>query len=381
MRQTKLYYVLRQIKYFFLRVFMRLFWVCPIEKDKIVLCNFNGKGFGDNPKYIAEQLLKEGFLNLYWIVEDENVYLPQQIKKLKKNTVSAIYHMATAKIWIDNARKEANMVKRSGQFYLQTWHGSIALKRIELDAKESLNSFYVSYAKRDAKYTNMMISNSSFSDRMFSEAFWFNGEVCKVGSPRLDIMFQTDSEKIRKQLGINSEDYVVLYAPTFRSDWSTDKYLYDMKPIKDAFSKMTNKNVVVLVRVHPNIASIVKYDVEDSFIKNVSGLPDVYEIMRESDALITDYSSLMFEFPVAQKKPVFLYACDVEQYDRGFYFDINELPFPLSRTEAELASLVSDYSKEVYESDLDAFYKKIDLLEDGKASKRVVEYIRNVLTK
>ena len=312
---------------------------------------------------------------MYWICDKFEPEMPEYIHQVQNRSIKAIYHLATARVWVDNIRKEANIVKRKGQFYIQTWHGSIALKRIEQDAGNSLNPFYISYAKRDAKYTNLMLSNSNFSDNMFSKSFWYKGEVYKSGSPRLDSMFKNNDGCVRRKLGLAKDDYIVLYAPTFRSDWSLEPYQFDRKKIKEAFEKRTGKNVVILFRMHPNLSKIMTYTAEESFVCDVSGVQDVYELMSEADALLTDYSSLMFEFPIAIPKPVFIYAMDYEKYDRGYYFDFSELPFIFTKNEYELNESIINFCEEEYTTNVKAFYDRLQLFEDGKSSERVADVI------
>ena len=113
----------------------------------------------------------------------------------------------------------------------------------------------------------------------------------------------------------------------------------------------------------------------DSIAKDVTDYPDIYDLLKISDALITDYSSLIFEFSVVDPKPVFSYAKDRDSYDRGFYFDIDKLPYLFARTNKELIEGISTFDQIEYEKHLKLFYKEIDLVADGNASDRVVRYI------
>ena len=294
---------------------------------------------------------------------------------LRYGSILSLFHIATAKVWIDNTRKEPYVVKKVGQFYLQTWHGSIALKRIEKDAEDSLDLFYIKNAIRDSKMIDLMISDSSFSDRLYGESFWYDGEVKRLGTPRFDPLFdKTNCEFIRKGLGIRTDQYVVLYAPTFRNNGDTSVYDIDLTAVKEAFATKTGKDVCLMVRMHPNIpAGYVSFD--DNIAKDVTDYPDIYDLLKISDALITDYSSLIFEFSVVDPKPVFSYAKDRDSYDRGFYFDIDKLPYLFARTNKELIEGISTFDQIEYEKRLRQFYKEIDLVADGNASDRVVRYI------
>lgn len=357
------------------RAAFHILWIFPLDRTKIVFSNFNGKGYGDNPKYIAEEFLKRGKRNLYWLANGPEGQFPKGIKPLKYGSLCAFYHVATAGIWIDNNRKEPYVAKRKNQFYLQTWHGSIALKKIEQDSEDSLDCFYKMCAKRDSSMIDLMISDSLFSDRLYSNSFWYSGEVKRLGTPRLDALFDnSDLQQIRAAVGITSDQYVVLYAPTFRNNGDYSVYDINLEAVKSIFEEKTGKQVVILVRMHPHIPTdAVQFD--HQITKDVSNYPDAYDLMKVSDVLITDYSSLIFEFPVAIPKPVFAYAKDKENYDRGFYFQLESLPFSFARSNEELFHIIRNFDQEKYEKNLSTFYQSIELVADGKASAHVVDFL------
>ena len=130
--------IARRIKLIWLRIIWMFFRLFPLDNNKVVVCNFYGKGYGDNPKYIIDYLINQNSdLKIIWIVKNEKEAesLPKGMKYCCIDTLMYVYHMATAKVWVDNCRKGFSK-KRKNQKYLQTWHG-FALKRIEI-------SFFVS---------------------------------------------------------------------------------------------------------------------------------------------------------------------------------------------------------------------------------------------
>lgn len=357
------------------RTAFRILWVFPVDQKKIVFSNFNGKGYGDNPKYIAEAFLRHGEYNLFWLSRTDAQKFPEGINPVKHGSIIALYHIATAKVWIDNNRKEPYIAKRKGQFYLQTWHGSIALKKIEKDAEDTVDEFYKTNARRDSKMIDLMISDSIFSDRLYGESFWYDGEVRRLGTPRFDPLFnKNDCLMIKSELRIDPNQYVVLYAPTFRNNTDSSVYDINLKAVKEAFEVKMGKNVAVLARMHPHIP-IGHIQFDKSIVKDVTQYPDIYDLLKIADALITDYSSFIFEFSIAEPKPVFAYAKDRDSYDRGFYFDLDKLPYLFARTNKELVEGIMNYDQRVYEERLKQFYNDIDLEADGKASDRVMNYI------
>ena len=357
------------------RCLFRFLWVFPVDKRKIVFSNFDGKGYGDNPKYIAEEFAKRKKGKLYWLCKDEKAKLPHYIIPIKYGSLASLYHLATAAVWVDNKRKKPYISKRRKQHYIQTWHGSIPLKRIEADVEDSLDIFYVSNAKRDSGMMDLIISDSKFSDRLYREGFWYDGKVLRVGTPRFDYLADLSNKtSLRNSLDLPQDAFVILYAPTFRNQSEADVYDIDLKRVKSAFETTTRKKAVILVRMHPNIpVGQVKYD--ENIAVDVSDYPDVYDLLKMSDVLITDYSSLIFEFSVVEMKPVFAYAKDLYKYDRGFYFSLDSLPFLFATSNDELIKGILEFDQDSYIKKLRSFYDGLELIADGHASERVVDYI------
>lgn len=375
----------RNIKWFLLQTLpLFLLRVFPLDNQKILIMNFLDKGFGDNGKYISEFLYStDKSLHLFWVT-NRRESLPSYITQVKPRSISYLYHAATSKIWIDNCRKTQYMRKRKQQFYVQTWHGCVALKRIEKDIEVQLNPEYVHSARHDSSMIDLMLSNSRFCTDMYRRAFWYEGEILECGSPRVDILFSCASDQkiqIKKKLGLQAEDHIILYAPTFRKDKGTECYRIDFKRILEALSR-DGSEWKFAVRLHPNIADQADFLQYDDDIMNATSYPDMYELMAVSDILITDYSSVMFEAGFV-KKPVFLFATDIEDYkqDRNFYFDLEQLPFPLATTNEELISRIEHFSKSEYEASVVEFNQSLGLKETGHASEKVAEWILQVIGK
>ncbi|MGZ1333968.1 CDP-glycerol glycerophosphotransferase family protein, partial [Lactobacillus delbrueckii subsp. bulgaricus] len=139
------------------------------------------------------------------------------MRVVKYNTLRYLYEMATARVWVDNTRKQPHIVKRKGQFYIQTWHGGIFIKKIEKDAENVLDSEYVKTAINDSKNIDCFLTNSKWGENQIRRCFWYDGDIEITGSPRVDIIFNCSESKkkeIRNSLGINVKDHILLYAPT-----------------------------------------------------------------------------------------------------------------------------------------------------------------------
>lgn len=371
----------------FYKIIFKSLKVFKIRKNKIVFNNFNGKGYGDNPKYIAEELYSRNIdldLDLVWLVKDENKgEFPQYIRTVKYNSFRSFYELATAKLWIDNFRKTININKRKNQYYIQTWHGSIALKKIENDAKDVLPDSYIKNAIYDSKITDIYLSNSTFCSNMYKRAFWYNGQILEYGSPRNDILFESNKkikDYICQYYKIEHSDKLVLYAPTFRSYNQDNIYLNDFSELLLSLNKFFDCKCKILLRLHPKMSNDNIFNINDNAI-NVSLYPDIQELLSCCDMLITDYSSCMFDYALT-KKPVLLYATDINQYinDRGFYFEYQSLPFPIAENIEALKNNILNFNYENYQNKINDFFNKLNIIEDGNSSKKVVDYIiENIL--
>ena len=353
--------------------------VFPLSHNKVMIFNYDGKGFGDNGKYIAQQLIKRNpNVRVIWPVKGKcNNKKIANVSFIRYRSLAFFYHLATSRCWVSNYRMPLYVRKRKGQLYVQTWHGCVALKRIEKDAEELLGNWYVDQAMHDSQLIDVMISNGSFCTRMYKNAFWYDGVIKEYGSPRLKPLF-IDNSNLKKIISrdyhFSNEKKVVLYAPTFRDDHDLSIYDIDVKRIEMQLKRSFGGDWVVLFRLHPSLAGNVTVQ-RDCGI-DVSDYPDMYELLAISDVLITDYSSTMFEFGY-QSKTVLLYMPDMDKYikDRNFYFDIKDLPYPMSTSQDELIELIKRFDKSEYDVKVKEFNESLGIKEDGKASERVSSMI------
>ncbi len=380
---TKLKSIFRRLVYYFCQLL-------PIKRNAIIASNFFGRGYGDSPGAIIDELLKtKKNLNIYWVL-DEKVYdskLPEGVTRVKKDSIKFLYCLATSKIWINNVRNSFCVKKRREQFYIQTWHGGFGFKRIEKDADGLLPKSYIKIAKNDSNNIDVLLSNSRWYTKYFRDCFYYNGTILETGLPRNDSLFDEKNfssirKRVYKELGLNSDEKILLYAPTFRDDRTTSCYNIDYDRLIKNLEKNTKQKWKVLIRLHPNIADYDVFDKNNKNIINVSNYSSLNDLMISSDMLISDYSSLTFEYAYLLK-PIILYAVDVDKYsnDRGFLFDIRKLPFPLVTNNDELEICIKDFSKKNYKKEINNFFKKYGLCDDGNASKRVVKLILKELEK
>ncbi|MCL1946738.1 MAG: CDP-glycerol glycerophosphotransferase family protein [Chitinivibrionia bacterium] len=353
-----------------------------MQKNKIFIQNIYGSGYGENPKYIAEEIIKRNLdYKLVWAVKPElskNFPSSNKIKTVCYDSISAIFEETTAKIWIDNCRKRRNVRKRKSQYYIQLWHG-FPLKKIEKDVEQNLSPSYVQSAKHDSTLIDLFISESKFQSQIYRTSFWYDGEIFECGSPKHSAIISPDEnikENVKKYFGIAKDKKIVLYAPTFRKNYATDVYDIDYELILDGLCKQTKNQWVFLIKLHPNISDKSINTKNSERIISANNYDDIRDLYIAADILITDYSSCMFDFSLTNK-PVFLYINDYEEYikDRGFYFDIYSLPFTCAANTAELLEKIICFDNEAYLKTLFEFFQKVGIVRDEKSAEKIIDKI------
>lgn len=355
----------------------------PIQKNKVVFTSFYGRGASDNPKAIVDELVKRPEqLDIVWLANDPaHAGVPAGVRVVQYDTPEAIRELCTARVWVDNCRKGAR-VKKAGQYYMQTWHG-FALKRIERDVADQLSkedATYAQYAQRDSRQIDVIVSDSSFMTDIYLRSFWYDGPVMEYGAPRNDILIQPPADAkqtVGKALGLPADCKLAMYAPTFRADGSLDAYNMDYHAACAALQQRFGGRWIMLIRLHPHVmqkAKDLQFDGQTTF--DATAFDDMQLLLSACDAVITDYSSLMFDFALT-RRPCFQYASDIDAYknDRNFYFPIDETPFPLARDNAEMARNIASFDEADYRKQCDAFYEKMGFRADGQASARCVDWI------
>ena len=376
----KLIKVLKMLR---LKIYIWMFCHSPIKNNKIILWADSFKHFGCNPKYIALYLLKNypRKFDFVWVFAN-GVEIPQDfpegIRVVRYFSVNYLKELHTAKFIICNMRTGFSHMwnKRNGQIYIQTWHSFLRLKRVEKDASETLPEDYIKIAKLDSLKIDLLISGCAFSTEIFKRAFWYEGEILECGTPRNDILIncsKTIRNKVFDCYGIKKNKKLLLYAPTFRKEKKADLFGMDFDLIRNALKNNCSDDWVMAYRLHPNIYQQVEY----SDCVSMTDYSDMQELICAADILITDYSSCMFDMAIA-KKPCFLYVPDLDSYieeERKLYFDIFDLPFPVTKSMGELCNIVLNFDFGRYYKRLNDFIDKIGSYENGIASQCVSKYI------
>lgn len=370
-------------------IMLRIF---PVKQKKIVFSTFEGDGgFCCNPRYIAEELHRRNeSYELIWLTKKGSDEFPEYINVKKYTPWRIVYHLSTAGVWIDNYRKPLGTIKRKNQLYIQTWHASIGFKAVGLFRGDLFPAIARIVSECDSTLTDYVISNSEYCDKVYPQKLLYNGSTLRVGSPRVDCLIN-DKTKLRREIrdkyGISQSDRILLFAPTFRggNQKGTKKVSAPIPTID--FDRLLGELELkyvskwkVFLRLHPQLAAHMNkmpISQNDSRLIDVSNASDISELMAACDMVITDYSSCAFDAAFA-KIPVLLYADDVQEYvkNRGqFMWKREELPFDIAENNEELMDNVRKFYYPKYLKRVDEFIETNGVLEDGKASSRVVDTI------
>ena len=361
----------------------------PIQKNKIIFDNYMGMGYGCNCKYVVEQLLKKpNKYELVWVVKDvasNTNYFPPNIRLVEYMSEEAFMEYATAGIWICNyhlvAYLNKGLQKKEGQIYIQLWHGSFGIKKIEGDCRNLVIDRNWEYlAKKNADLTDFWISNSDFETRIYKRAFWNVKNIKEYGHPRNDIFFtKYDSiiKKVKKELGISFESKMVLYVPTFRDNGQYEGEYLDSEMVVGKLEERFGDNWEFVVRYHP------KAEFRENQMKigiNATNYPDIQELLAAADTVITDYSSCIFDF-LLTGRPGFIYTTDSDMYNeiRGLYYPLKENPFMVAENNKQLCENIDRFDEKVYEKRVKQFLNDKGSVEDGHAAERLEGLIKRLV--
>lgn len=363
----------------------------PIENKVCVASNCDGAG---HAKEIVKQLKKlRKDLDIVWAVNDLHVILEDGIRKcFRGNKYFLGYEYKTSAVWISDGGTgdfPLYIKKRIGQTCVELTHwSSVTLKKFALDEKSIRNNKkLVSSIKNSISLVDYVIVGSNFDEKCCRSGFGIEEGYVYAGSSRSDILFDVNRKKaFLKNYPQLADKNILLYAPTFRrtgEDMSGLGYRHELEfeVVEKALIDKFGGDWVILLRLHPFVAKYSKEFSVPNFVVDVSGYQDVEELVAASDAMITDYSSIMFE-PAYINIPVFLLATDRDEYtsnERDFYIDYDSLPFPAAESNDELVDNIKNFNYEGYVKSVDVFLKKYGVHEDGHASERAARFISDLL--
>ncbi|MEN1937222.1 CDP-glycerol glycerophosphotransferase family protein [Paenibacillus sp. 102] len=375
-----------------------VFTICskiPYRKNCIIFESYLGRQYSCNPKAIYEYL-KGRNANYHMIWSVDKRYAKQfeayGIPYVKRLSIPWFFYMAKASYWVTNSRMPLWMSKPKHTTYVQTWHGT-PLKKLAQDmeevhmpgttTKKYKNNFY-----HESRNWDYLLSPSAYATEKFKSAFQFEKEIVEVGYPRNDYLYTHNHsayiKEVKKKLNLPLDKKVILYAPTWRDDQfdETGKYTFDLQLDLSYLQENLGKDYIVLLRMHYLVMSDFHLSKYEQFAYDVSKHIDINELYLLADMLITDYSSVFFDY-ANLRKPIIFYTYDLASYRdklRGFYFQFGEeAPGPLVMTTEEVVAAVraieQDCLTKQFAATYEDFYNRYCYTEDGQSSKRVVEKI------
>lgn len=368
--------------------------------DKTILFEaFGGRNYTCSPKAIYEKMLTMKEFKDYTVVwsfidpSKHEVKKDKRLKIIKSKSKEYYKYISISKYWIVNSIIEEGITKKKDQVYVQCWHGT-PLKRLRYDIVvngASLNSVEEIRKRNDidAKKFDYFISPSKYCTEKFTSAFNLKALgkeniIIEEGYPRNDFLFnktKKDIDAIKKKLGLPLDKKVIFYLPTFRDNQHTSGvgYTYKLGIDFDSLKKKFSKEYVILFSPHYFIENSIDLTKYKGFIYNVARYDEINELYLVSDIIMTDYSSVFFDY-ANLKRPMLFYMYDIDDYKgnlRDFYISLDELPGPIAKTQDELENNLKNIDKEFKKNKekYEKFNEKYNYLDDGNASERVIKVI------
>lgn len=381
------------------RMYQKFYNENQVDEKLVMFESFQGRSYACSPKALYLAMIKdEKYKDYHFVWAVNNVEKHAYLKKMPNTKVikriSNAYNknLAMAKYLVFNSSVPAYVKLKPEQVYVQTWHGT-PLKRLGCDieatgsAAFNLKEIRKQYRENGKRFT-YLLSPSAYTTKMLSSAFDLTPErqkeiIVEEGYPRNDALFQYTEEELkffRNSLKLPEGKKIILYAPTFRDNQFDFSVGFRYKGEMDFDKLLTDigEDCVVLFRAHCQIADKFDFAKYKGFVYNVSKYEDVNELYAISDMLITDYSSVLFDY-ANLRRPMLFYMYDLDEYQnsvRDFYLDLEELPGPIVTTQENLTKEIKEYIVNFqYDEIYRKFNGKFNYLDDARAGLRVLEHI------
>ncbi|GHP14745.1 CDP-glycerol:poly(glycerophosphate) glycerophosphotransferase [Lentilactobacillus fungorum] len=365
----------------------------PYENTTIIFESFGGRQVSDSP-YAIYKVFKTLYpgINMIWSIDrSQKAFCKQHdIAYVIRRTNKWVRLLEKSQFWISNARFPSWVKKPNYVTYIQTWHGT-PLKKLGLDIENvsmpgTTTAKYHKNFVREANRWDALVSPNDYSTQIFRSAFGFNNQILKIGYPRNDELINTSKDEItaiKEQLGIPLDKKVVMYAPTYRDNQFAEKgkYTFELPFNLDDFRKSFGNDTVLILRMHYLISNALDISNYSDFVYDFSNYPNISDLYLVSDLLITDYSSVFFDYAYL-KRPILFYPYDYHLYKeelRGFYLNYEkDLPGKIANNSREL---LAEINHALAHPDMSAnqkfmdFYNRFCAINDGLSSLKVVNYV------
>lgn len=359
------------------------FRMLPQKSNYVMFEAYWGKSYSCNPKAIYEYIQeKHPELICIWSLNNENEQIPGNAIKVRRFSWKYFYYLARSTYFYNNVNWPDHYKKRENSVEIQTLHGTF-LKTMGLDVSDEVDTVkkLEGFRRRHGRW-DYLISPSPFMTDIAKRVFEFNGTMLENGFPRNDILVNQKEallsnkiEELKVKLSIPQNKKIIMYAPTYRT-----KTNFDLKLDLELLHEKLGDDYIVLLRLHYFVAQSLDLSDFEGFAWNVAWYPDIQDLYLITDILITDYSSVMFDFNLLER-PMIFFTYDLEFYRdtlRGMYIDFeSEAPGPLVKTTESIVNYIINIDSlyETYLPRQKAFREKFNTFEHGRASELAVESV------
>lgn len=375
------------------KLVFKLVGYLPPKKNLVVFESFLGKQYSCNPRAIYEYL-KENHPNyeMVWSVDPRYIhnFQDKNLVYVKRFSIRWLFIMARARFWVSNSRLPLWIPKPAHTIYLQTWHGT-PLKKLAADMKEvhmpgTTTEKYKENFHKESRNWDYLISPNKYSTDIFRRAFRFDKTIIESGYPRNDFLLNDNEEKtisaLKERFNLPADKKIILYAPTWRDNQfhAKGQYKFDIQLDLDYLSEELGDKYIIVLRMHYLVSENFDLTPYKGFAYDFSNHEDIRELYMIADLLVTDYSSVFFDFGNL-RRPIIFYVYDIENYRdtlRGFYYDFEQkAPGPLAKTTEEVIQYIKDLTDNhgSHELGFKDFHEEFCYLESGNSSKKVVEEV------
>lgn len=379
------------IKSILIQLYRMMTRFIPVSKNIIIFQASNGKNYTGNPRFIYEEALRTGLDKKYecvWFLLDVSTEIPGKCRKVRNNYLKYFWYLMRAGVWIFDSRQPLYYIKKRNVVFLQTWHGTplkklaLDMEKLDLNGSSDIEDYHNQFLKT-TKDWDFLISQNRFASDVFRSCFSYdNKDILEIGYPRNDILLREWNEektrKLKENLGLPLDRKIILYAPTWRdNEFRGDgDFVFATKMDFARMREVLKGEYVMIVKYHYLVSAEIDWSPYSDFVYTFDETKDIAFLYLAADFLITDYSSVMFDYSLL-RRPMFFFAYDLENYRenlRGFYFDfLDEVPGPISRDTEQLIEDIEHYADKEWTEKYDAFTKKYHQFETGTASRQVLK--------
>ncbi|GMA09166.1 CDP-glycerol glycerophosphotransferase [Tetragenococcus halophilus subsp. flandriensis] len=368
--------------------------VFPVRKDIVLFETFNGKLPSDNPYAVYQELVKQADkANLYWgikksLIKEAKQQFPE-LNLIPRFSVKWLWLTTRANFWVFNSRMPNWLKKNKDTIYVQTWHGT-PLKKLGADIQDVAmpgndTEKYKNNFIFEASRWDYLIAPNQYSEDIFKRAFQFKNTFLEIGYPRNDELVNNKNNQklqdgLKEKIIGKKNGRVILYAPTWRDDYFIKKgnYKFYMPFSLEKIVNCLDQDDTLIIRPHYLVGDSIDIKGYEDRVK-ICIDENINELYLISDLLITDYSSVMFDFAILQR-PMLFYPYDMAHYKeklRGFYLDYNEVPGPIAEDEENLYEFIRNFVSQGQFSEYDSKKERFEQLfcswENGGASQQVTQ--------